>query len=105
MLANSASHGCQLLAQPGGIRIDRLTQNQFIADGEDDGVHSRGIVRPGRFISNARQWVDFSGRRSRLRCTMINSAIPEGMTVTSVLHGDGDLVGQAITFLGVGSGR
>ena len=41
-----AAHGGELLAQPGGVGIDGLAEDQFVADGENDGPHS-GIVARG----------------------------------------------------------
>ncbi len=34
-----AADGGELLAEPGGVGVDGLAENQFVADGEDDRVH------------------------------------------------------------------
>ncbi len=44
---NGHANGRQLLAQPGRVGVDGLAQDQFIADGKDDGFHG-GRIRWGQ---------------------------------------------------------
>ena len=56
--------GGELLAEPGGVGVDGLAEDQFVADGEDDGVHGIGDCGAGVAGSERRSGANFM--RSRM---------------------------------------